>query len=197
MTEHYFTKKPNSRLEEQRIEFTVNGKKIQLISSSGLFSKDKVDKGSMLLIDSSDIKDGDSILDLGCGYGAVGIGIYNRYRLNKIVFSDINERAVNITNKNCKLHRLDNYKVIQSDSFENIKEDFDVILLNPPQTAGKELCFRMIEESRDHLNKGGSLQIVARHNKGGKTLSEKMESVFGNVSATAKSGGYRVYITRK
>ena len=75
----------------------------------------------------------------------------------------------------------------------DLKEKFDVILLNPPQTAGKKICFRMIEESKEHLNKGGSLQLVARHQKGGRSLQAKMEEVFGNVKVIARGSGYRIY----
>ena len=86
-------------------------------------------------------------------------------------------------------------KVVQSDAFENIDENFDVILLNPPQTAGKKLCFKMIEEAKEHLKKGGSLQLVARHQKGGKTLQKKMEEVFGNSEVLSRQSGFRVYMS--
>ena len=110
----------------------------------------------------------------------------------KVTFSDINERAVKITRINLKLHKL-KAEVVQSDRFENIKEKYNTILLNPPQTAGKELCFRLIEDSKKHLNKNGTLQVVARHNKGGKELSKKMKEVFGNIIEIAKGSGYRIY----
>ena len=101
-----------------------------------------------------------------------------------------------LTKKNLKLNDVKG-KTIQSDGFKKINEEFDAVLLNPPQVAGKDVCFMLIEESFTHLNKGGNLQIVARHNKGGKTLSEKMRSVFGNVEETAKGSGYRVYLSLK
>ena len=85
----------------------------------------------------------------------------------------------------------------KSNVFSNIPEKFDTILLNPPQTAGKALCFRMIEESFKHLNEKGSLQVVARHKKGGKGISEKMESVFGSFKIKAIKSGFRVYASWK
>jgi 16S rRNA (guanine1207-N2)-methyltransferase len=111
--------------------------------------------------------------------------------------TDINERAVMISKKNIKLHSLEGIEARKSNVFSAINESFDTILLNPPQTAGKDVCFRMIQESFEHINKNGLLQIVARHNKGGKTLSEKMESVFGNVGTTAIKSGFRVYASKK
>jgi len=97
---------------------------------------------------------------------------------------------------NVKAHKLDNVEVIVSDKFKKIEGKFDTILVNPPQTAGKQLCFEMIEKSKEFLKKTGTLQLVARHNKGGKTLSLKMQEVFGNVKDIAKKSGYRVYLTQ-
>jgi len=80
--------------------------------------------------------------------------------------------------------------------FSKIPEKFDVILLNPPQTAGKKICFQMIEESKLHLNEKGTLQIVARPKKGGETLAQQMLKVFGNAYEIAKGAGFKVYLSR-
>ena len=136
------------------------------------------------------------ILDLGCGYGAVGIAISRAFPESQVLMSDINERAVQISQENARLNKS-NAKAVKSDVFENLHRAFDCILLNPPQSAGKNLCFRMIEESFEHLNAGGSFQLVARHKKGGRTLSEKMHEVFGNCKAIAKSKGFRIYYSEK
>ena len=91
-----------------------------------------------------------------------------------------------------------NCQVRSGNLYETVKEEtFNVILVNPPQTAGKKLCFQIIEEAFQHLEEQGSLQLVARHNVGGKTLSKKMEEVFGNVETVAKRGGFRIYISHK
>ncbi len=111
-------------------------------------------------------------------------------------FVDINERAISLTKMNLKHHRLEG-KAYQSDRFSNVKETFHTILLNPPQTAGKEICFKLIEESKHYLKEKGYLQIVARHNKGGKVLSGKMKEVFGNMKEGAKKAGFRIYTSQK
>lgn len=193
--EHYFTKTPKSELKIFKIKDKIKNKEIEFYTASGLFSAKSIDKGSKLLIEKCIIKDNWKILDLGCGYGIIGLSLKLLYPKLEITFSDINERATQITNKNLKLHNI-KAKIIQSNCFENIRENFDSILLNPPQTAGRELCFKMIEESKSYLKNNGLLQIVARHNKGGKELSKKMFKVFNNVKETAKSSGYRIYVSK-
>ncbi len=193
--EHYFSKKPESRLKIKLTRDILRNKEIEFYTASGLFSAEKVDKGSKLLINKSIIKENDRILDLGCGYGIIGLSLKLSLPKIKVTFSDINERAVQITNKNLKLNNI-KAEVIQSDGFENIKEKFNVILLNPPQSAGKKLCFKLIEDSKNHLEKDGTLQLVARHNKGGKEISKKMLEVFSNVKEIAKSAGYRIYLSQ-
>jgi len=195
MTEHYFTEKPTSRLIIKQIKEILRDNEIELYTASGLFSPDQVDKGTKLLIEKSVIQENSKILDLGCGYGAIGISLKIIFPLIDLTLSDINERAVQITSRNLDFHKL-NGKIIQSNGFEKINENFDIILLNPPQTAGKKLCFKLIEDAKSHLLQNGSLQLVARHNKGGKELSKKMLEVFGNVKDIAKSSGYRIYISK-
>ena len=192
---HYYSEKQESDLNLRKIINTVRGFQIELFLGSGIFSTKKIDNGSRLLAEKMVIKNNDKVLDLGCGAGVIGL-IASKLTMNQIIMTDINERA-------CKLSRMNtrgikNIKVKQGDIYEPVKNEmFDVVLLNPPQTAGKKLCFEMIEKAKDHLNKGSNLQLVARHSKGGKHLSEKMEKIFGNVKALAKKGGYRVYYSKK
>jgi len=137
------------------------------------------------------------VLDLGCGIGVIGISVKLLYPKTKVLLSDINERAIMLSKKNIENLKLENIDAIKSDIFSDIKKEFDAILVNPPQTAGKEVCFKIIEESLNHLKEKGLLQLVARHKKGGLSLKEKMLSVFGNVRETAKESGFRVYVSEK
>ena len=133
----------------------------------------------------------ETVLDLGCGIGIIGYVAAQKTK-NDVVFTDINKRAVKLAKMNTK--KLKNAIVVQGDKYEAVKGmKFDVILLNPPQTAGKKACLEMIEDAKKYLNDNGSLQIVARHNKGGETLSKFMEKIYGNMETLAKKGGYRVY----
>ncbi|MBW2968346.1 methyltransferase [Candidatus Woesearchaeota archaeon] len=203
--EHYYTKQQTSRFEPKKIGLAVAGLEFEMYTAGGVFSPKKLDLGTKLLIEHAEVADGWKVLDLGCGYGAVGVAVKKKVRSAHVVMSDVNTRAAKLANMNLKLNRIAGSEeagseVLCSDGFQNKKLDamrFDTILLNPPQTAGKQVCFRLIEESYEHLNQGGLLQLVARHQKGGKTLSKKMEEVFGNVKETAKGSGFRVYVSER
>ncbi len=195
--EHYFSEKQESKLDLKKVNIKLKRMNFELYSASGIFSKEGLDKGTELLIDSAIINEGSNILDMGCGIGVVGISIKLLNPRTKILMVDINERAVMISRKNIELHKLKETEARKSDVFLKVNESFDTILVNPPQTAGKAVCFKIIEDSFNHLNEEGTLQLVARHKKGGETLQNKMEEVFGNSETLAKKSGFRVYLSKK
>ncbi len=193
---HYYDKNQKGPLNLRKLSDRIRGNILDFYTASGVFSLSKIDKGGRLLAEKCVLEDDWTVLDLGCGYGNVGIAIAKSLPLSKVVLSDINKRAVMLAKENIKLNSLNNAEAIQSDIFEKIPGKFNTILLNPPQSAGKELCLKMIEESKDHLLPLGLFQLVARHNIGGKELEKKMKEVFGNVESTAKKSGFRIYISR-
>jgi 16S rRNA G1207 methylase RsmC len=193
---HYYSENQTSELKLNKIEVRLLDHPIELYSGSGVFSIKKVDKGTELLINKAIIKDKWEILDIGCGYGVVGIAIAKAHPSTKITMTDINKRAIKLTKMNIKLNSIENTTVFDSNLYAKLKDKkFNTILTNPPQNAGKEVCFSIIEKAKSHLKKGGLLQLVARHNKGGKSLNNKMEEVFGNVKDIGKASGYRVYVS--
>jgi len=196
-TDHYYSEKQDSVLKLKKIKVEFFGRGLNINTGSGVFSVGRVDKGTQILLDNCIIKEGWDVLDLGCGYGVVGIAVANAYPMAKVIMTEVNKRAVRLARMNIKENRLDNIEVRQGNCYEKISNDerFDTILLNPPQSAGKKLCFEMIKQSKEHLKKCGLLQLVARHNKGGKALSQEMEKALGNVRDTAKKSGYRVYVS--
>jgi len=200
MAEHYYTRKPSSEvcLKEIAADIKRDGALLtfSLWSAGGLFCKDGLDKATRLLIEHAVIKPEWRILDLGCGYGVVGIALKKLFPKLEMVMCDVNERAVAVAQRNVKRHEL-SIEVFESDVFEGLQGNFDSVLVNPPMAAGRKLCVRMIEDTFSHLNKNGWLQLVARHNKGGEFLSKHMQDVFGNLKTLAKKGGFRVYASQK
>jgi len=192
--EHYYTKKPTSALKFYNFKARIRGFHFELTTSTGVFSPKKVDKATKLLAENMIIRNNESFLDLGCGYGAVGI---TAARMGaKVVMSDVNERALMLAQKNIKNNKL-SAEIVNSEGFANIKIFFDNICLNPPIAAGMKTCKSLIKESYSHLNSQGLLQIVARHKKGGRRLMEYMEELFSNVQTLAKKGVFRVYVSEK
>ncbi len=194
---HYYSETQEGPVNLKKIKANFFGIDFDIHTASGIFSKDRVDRGTRILIENAVVKNGARILDLGCGYGVVGIVLAKEHPNSKFTMVDINRRAIAVSNKNIKTNKIKNAEAFFSDGFSEIKETFDTILLNPPQTAGKKVCFSLIENSRNFLNEGGTLQTVARHNKGGAEFEKYMNSVFGNAKTIAKSGGYRVYSSEK
>ena len=194
---HYFSEKQSSPFIIEKINIKTSFGLLQFYSSSGVFSKNKLDKGTELLINFAMIKQKDSVLDLGCGYGVVGVFIAKYFPSTIVLLTDINERAVKLAKKNIRFHKLSNAQVRLSFIFDDVPEFFDTILLNPPQTAGKEVCFEMIEQSCAHLKKNGNLQVVVRKRKGGTIIHDMMVKVFGNIEEVSKKAGYVIFLSKK
>lgn len=193
MAEHYYTEKPTSKLVTEQITVRINETEIKLTTASGIFSRKKIDLGTKILIDNIEIKKNTKVLDLGCGYGVIGISIAKIIPDTKVVLTDVNERATQLAKENAKQNNV-TVDVRTGDSYETVAgETFDYILLNPPQTAGRKLCFQLIEKAPAHLNANGIFYLVARHQKGGAMLEAKMKEFFGNVETVARESGYRVY----
>ena len=193
MTSHYYSENQDSPLRPKTIKSILRNLPFEFTTGSGVFSKDHVDSGSKLLINEVVIKQGDRILDLGCGYGSVGIAIAKSFPDTKVVMTDINKRAVSLAIENCKQNSVGNVEVLQGNMYEKCTGKFNLILLNPPQSAGKKLCLEMMEKSKEHLETNGRFVFVARHRKGGKSMSEFLETIFGNLEVIARGSGFRVY----
>ena len=194
--EHYYSEEQRSQLNLKKISQEISGYGFEFYTAPGVFSKEGVDKGTLALAENMAVAKNQKILDMGCGIGILGVAAAKFFDAS-IVMTDINKRAVMLAKKNIELNNVE-AEISQGNLYENIKQnDFDVVLSNPPQNAGKKVCFQLIEQSKNYLKNDGSLQLVARHNKGGKTLSEKMKETFGNVKVIAKKAGYWVYISHK
>jgi len=193
MSEHYFTENPTSEIKERPINQKILGTELHLTSVSGVFSfEGTIDRASKILIESFQ-PSGKKVLDLGCGYGAVGLFIKALYKDQTVWLSDINSRAVDYSRLNASKNKL-TVIVIKSDLFSGIGAlSFDDIVTNPPIAAGKSLNTQLIDEAFNQLFLGGSLWLVAFHNKGGSALKKIMLARFGNAHDVQKSGGIRVY----
>ncbi len=195
MEQHYYTEKPTSELKLRKIKARLRQKEFEFYTGSGVFSPKRVDPATELLINKAIVKEKDKVLDLCAGYGPVGIAIKKIFPETNVFLTDINKRAINLAKKNALLNRV-KLTITSGDLYTPYKEEkFDVILVNPPMAAGRKICYQIIAQAKQHLTKEGTLQVVARHQKGGKMLEKKMQEIFGNVEAVAKKSGFRIYLS--
>jgi len=188
---HYFINDKNIESEDIIIKYTYKGKELSFISNSGIFSKNRVDFGTNLLLNTIEIKK-NSILDLGCGYGVVGVCIASSSSLSDILSVDINERAVELTNKNYINNQVNNGRAIVSDVYCNLDKMFDVIITNPPIRAGKEVVYEMVLNGINYLKEEGEIWVVIRKDKGGMSLFKNMQTVYSFVEIVNKKNQYLV-----
>jgi len=191
--EHYFSENPTSPEERGLIRCTLRGLDFEFETSSGIFSHRKVDNGTRLLAESMILPQRGMVLDLGCGFGALGIAAARLNPSLDVLMTDINSRAVALAEENAERNGV-RATVRQGNLYEPVEGKlFDLILTNPPISAGIDAVVKpMIRGAPAHLSGGGSIQLVVQSNKGGKTLARLMGETFGGVEVTAKGGGYRV-----
>ena len=196
--EHYFTEQPTSKLELGVVHTHLRGELFQFLTASSVFSKRRVDPGTRLLIEAMELPESGSLLDLGCGYGAVGIVAATLNPNLKIVLTDVNRRAVWLSKKNMERNKVTNIEVRKGRLYQPVAGlSFHTILSNPPTTAGLKTALSVVSQAPEHLKEEGLLQIVVRTRTGGKRFLSELKSVFGNVRIQARKSGYRVLISKK
>jgi len=188
---HYFTKNNNIKSNEKTIEFTFNNKQYKFLTDNGVFSKDGLDIGTEVLLKALNFENikGD-VLDLGCGYGPIGI-ILSKNTTAKIDMIDINDRAISLTKKNITLNKATNIDVFESDGYENVKKKYDYIITNPPIRVGKEILYKILKEAKEHLKPDGELWFVINKHQGAKSTAKDMASVY-NIEVVEKSKNFFV-----
>lgn len=191
---HYFAPHPASPHRVVEIRATLRGREFRFLTDRGVFSRGRVDRGTRLLIETMEIDPDDTILDLGCGYGPIGLVAASLAPLGRVYLVDVNERAVDLARRNAFLNGLGNVEVRLGDGFAPVSDlRFDVILTNPPIRTGKASVYRLFRDASIHLKPGGRFYFVARTSQGAKTLASQVEEIFGNVEELERGGGFRVY----
>ncbi len=191
---HYFTNNYDTKSNESEIIFDFYTTHLTFVVDNGVFSKRYVDFGTRLLLNclvKKDIKG--KILDIGCGYGVIGISLAKAFDCN-VHMTDVNKRCLELTEKNGILNSVTPV-VYESDAYEAITETFDYIITNPPIRAGKEVVYKIILGAKDHLTKDGELWIVIRKQQGAKSLIKDMAKYF-NTQVIEKDSGYYILMAK-
>jgi 16S rRNA (guanine1207-N2)-methyltransferase len=196
--EHYYTTQPKSEAKLGLIRTRLHGEPFEFLTASSVFSKKRVDTGTRLLIESMILPETGSVLDVGCGYGAVGIAAARFNPSLQLVLTDVNTRAVRLARENIKRNKIANAEVRCGFLYEPVEDlTFNCVLSNPPVSAGMDTVKAIITEAQKIMAPKATLQMVIRSKIGGKTLPAVFEAVFGNCRVLAREGGYRVLIAEK
>jgi 16S rRNA (guanine1207-N2)-methyltransferase len=192
MNDHYYSSKPVSKSDVREVQAELRGQSFLFLTDHGVFSKKGVDFGSRLLIETVSLHNEKSILDLGCGYGPIGISIAKTHPNVTVVMVDVNERAVELSQKNAKRNQVDHQiESFVSDGFAKISDrKFDAILFNPPIRIGKSKIYSLFVEAKQHLNANGSLWIVIRKQQGAKSAKAELEQLFPTVELVTQKKSY-------
>ena len=197
LADHYFSEHPVSKPRFGLIRTYLRGRFFEFLTASGVFSKKRVDLGTRLLIESMVLPERGSVLDLGCGYGAVGVVAAVLNPCLRVFMVDVNERAVGLAKKNAKRNGVANVAFGRGFLYKPVNDlRFDAILSNPPVSAGMKIIYPIIEQAPLHLVSGGDFQMVVRSKIGGKRLMQKLDESFGNVEVLSRQSGYRVLVSK-
>ena len=178
---HYFNSNEHLGHGETRIEYVHNLTRFEFVSDRGVFSKGGIDRATDTMLKSLPELSG-KVLDLGCGYGCVGVVIAKLHGKNvEVTMSDVNGRALDLAKRNAEKNGVE-AKTVKSDGFENIAEKFCAIVLNPPIHAGKAVIYKMYAEAGEHLEPGGRLFVVIQKKHGAQSHRQKLAEIFGEPS---------------
>ena len=189
---YYFDENPAIESNIREISFSLYGQNYTYFTDNGVFSKSKVDEGSYIFLKVLlPLHLTGRILDLGCGYGPIGLTIAINSQEARVDLADINSRALTLASRSGERLNLNSrVTFLHSDIFEKIEGPYDSIVVNPPIRAGKIVTYRMYSESKQYLIDGGSLYVVIRRKQGAESALKYIETVFENVSVLHKEKGY-------
>jgi 16S rRNA (guanine1207-N2)-methyltransferase len=196
--EHYFSEKPKTPPRFGLVRTCLRGKQFEFTTASSVFSVKHVDLGTRVLIENMQLPEHGYVLDVGCGYGAVGIAAAKLNPELHLVLTDVNRRAILLARQNAEKNHTPNVEVHVGSLYHPVQGMcFSAVLSNPPVSAGMETVEAIIRGGPAALNCGGSLQMVVRSKIGKKTLPQAFTEAFGNCSVLAIESGYRILVGQK
>ena len=203
MTNYYYSEHPDVEHQERRWNFSLLGNEFHFVTDNGVFSKRTVDFGSRTLLDALEATGmfenlQGTVLDVGCGYGPIGLALAKRYPQLAVEMVDVNHLALDLAKENAALNEINNVDIFASDVYAQVdKSDYQAIVSNPPIRAGKKIVHQILEGAFGHLQAGGTLTVVIQKKQGAPSAKKKMEEVFGNCQMIARNKGYQILQSQK
>lgn len=194
MAEQYFTENPTVDHDEHHVNYHLNGINLNLTTDAGVFSKNRVDYGSGVLIEQMLEQDlpGGNILDVGCGYGPIGLFAAKKWPDRQVDMVDVNERAMDLARRNAAANGAGNVNIFASDRYQAVTGQYAMIVTNPPIRAGKAIWSSILSEAKEHLLDGGILLVVIQKKQGAPSAKKLMAASLGNCEILTRDKGYYI-----
>lgn len=197
MSKQYFENNPELESNEIKITYYFKKEKLEFLTDNGVFSKGGVDFGSSLLLKTVEINEEQTALDVGCGYGTIGLTLAKVNGNMKIDMVDVNDRAINLAVKNKTLNDIKNVEIFASYIYEKINKKYDLIISNPPIRAGKSVVHSIALQAINYLNENGKFWCVIQKKQGAPSLFKALQTAYSSVEVVEKDAGYWIIKANK
>lgn len=191
MNDQYYTREPSSESKPTPCDFSYRGCALHFMTDAGVFSKGELDQGTKLLIDALPELHGE-VLDLGSGWGAIGVSLAKTNPDCRVTMADVNLRALALCRDNAARNGVQ-VTCVESDGMAALAGcRFDAVVTNPPIRAGKQVIYRMFADAARALNPGGALYLVIRKQQGAESCVKYLKTLYADVEKLDKSAGFWV-----
>ena len=191
MTDQYYASEPTAASSPVPCAFVYQGHGFRMMTDAGVFSKGELDEGTRLLLDALPDLTGD-VLDLGCGWGAIGVALARANPEARLTLADVNRRALRLAEENAVQAQV-SVRIRESDGFGALADErFDTVVTNPPIRAGKQVIYRMFADAAKALRPGGALYLVIRKQQGAESCQKYLRTLYAQVERLDRSRGYWV-----
>lgn len=194
---HYFISDDKLASIDLTFTYTYKDHRLTFHADRGVFSKERVDFGTNVLLNALPEMNHKTIIDVGCGVGVIGLCLAKANPASHITLIDVNSRAVNLTKKNASVNNITNVEILESDLYQKVEGMYDVIITNPPIRAGKKVIYKIVEDGYNKLNPNGKIYLVIQKKQGAPSMKEKLLATFHNCEELAKQNGYYVFCSSK
>jgi 16S rRNA (guanine1207-N2)-methyltransferase len=195
---HYFINDEKLNHDYKNYTIKIKDTTLRFITDAGVFSKEGLDFGSRVLLENIELDQSHkTVIDMGCGYGPIGIYVAKTYPDKKVYLYDVNDRAIDLAKQNSEINQLKNVHIEQSFLFDQVNIEPDVILTNPPIRAGKQTIFKLYEQAHETLKNGGILYVVIQKKQGAPSTEAKLATLFSQVEVKVKYKGYWLLLAQK
>ena len=192
MNDHYYTRDPQSASRPAECTFAYRGTELVFRTDAGVFSRGEVDTGTRLLLEALPEEMRGDILDLGCGWGVIGISVARKWPETRVTLADVNTRALQLSRENAERNHTA-VTCTESDGMAAFSgQAFDAVITNPPIRAGKQVIYRMFADAAACLKPEGALYLVIRKQQGAESCIRYLQTVYADVEKLDRSGGFWV-----